>query len=342
MRKLILILGNGFSMDLLSHLNKDNSNIDLANLFSKGDTVLWPDGSHERGFLSYKHCPSLWNLGARPHIDQQTANNLIEDIITCANMMSSSNISKSYNNIYLDAYYELASYLKYLFIQYDTQIEKADLQLITTSNWGWLKLLKSANQNENFEKIIIITYNYDIFLERILLLNEIPFNVGGFNDPEQKVTLLKPHGSISFTHKKFLEPATFSIRKNTDMYEAQLSDFTVKYENLDLNYLINALIPPAGDSSRLTHKWAQELRDIIKTYMNSISNGDKCIISGISYWPVDRPEIDMILAALSQNNIDTYMVNPHPPRALNAVLTCMLPNHISYSSSDWIGDIANG
>ena len=78
-------------MDLLAHLENEKPNIDLSNLFSKGDTVIWPDGNQERGFLSYKHCPSLWNLGARPNMDKQAANDLIEDIITCANMISSAN-----------------------------------------------------------------------------------------------------------------------------------------------------------------------------------------------------------------------------------------------------------
>lgn len=77
MKKLVLILGNGLTMDLLTHLEDKKTNIDLSNLFSKGDTVLWPDGKHERGFLSYKHCPSLWNLGARPNMDKQTANELV-------------------------------------------------------------------------------------------------------------------------------------------------------------------------------------------------------------------------------------------------------------------------
>ena len=52
MKKLVLILGNGLTMDLLSNLDEKKNNIDLSNLFSKGDTVVWPDGNHERGFLS--------------------------------------------------------------------------------------------------------------------------------------------------------------------------------------------------------------------------------------------------------------------------------------------------
>lgn len=50
MKKLILILGNGLTLDLLSHLKNPNLNIDLVNLFSKGDSVIWPDNRNERGF----------------------------------------------------------------------------------------------------------------------------------------------------------------------------------------------------------------------------------------------------------------------------------------------------
>lgn len=342
MKKLLLILGNGLTMDLLGHLEEDKANIDLSNLFSKGDTVLWPDGKQERGFLSYKHCPSLWNLGARPNMDKQTANELVEDIITCANMISSVNTMPREDNIYLTAYYELVAYLKHLFIQYNEQVSDRDLLSDKIENWGWLKLIRTANGNREYEKIIIITYNYDIFLERLLILWHIPFNIGGLENDMQKVILLKPHGSISFAHNSVSEPSTFDIRKSTDMYEASLADFTVKYSDLANNYLVNALIPPAGDSSRLTYKWANELRKLVSDYVSQISENDKCVISGLSYWHVDRKEIDSLLATISKNNVDTYMVNPHPPKALSAVLTCVLPKHITYSSSEWIGGLANG
>ncbi len=341
MKKLILILGNGLTMDLLNHLDKEKSNIDLSNLFSKGDTVIWPDGNNERGFLSYKHCPSLWNLGARPNMDKIAATELIEDIITCANMLSSIDSIPQEDNIYLSAYYELVVYLKHLFIQYNNQVEDRDLLSVKLENWGWLKLIQNAYTSTEYEKIIIITYNYDIFLEWLLKLKYIPFSVGGLEDDKQKIVLLKPHGSISFAHTKSNDSSMFSIRKSTDMYEASLCDFSVKYTELEKNYLVNALIPPAGDSSRLTYKWANELRSLVDTLVADISENDKCIISGLSYWHVDRKEIDTLLAKISAKNIDTYMVNPYPPKALSAVLTCVLPKHITYSASEWIGGLIN-
>lgn len=342
MKKLVLILGNGLTIDLLSHLDDTKSNIDLTNLFSKGDTVMWPDGNHERGFLSYKHCPSLWNLGARPNMDKDAATELIEDIITCANMISSANATPQEDNIYLTAYYELVAYLKHLFIQYNNQVADRDLLSTKLENWGWLKLIQNAYENPEYDKIIIITYNYDIFLERLLKLKYIPFSVGGLEPDDQKIIILKPHGSISFSHAHIGELSTFAIRKSTDMYEAALSDFNVKYSDLDQNYLVNALIPPAGDSSRLTYKWANELRGFIDQLIETISENDKCVISGLSYWHVDRKEIDALLAKISSKNVDTYMVNPYPPKALSAVLTCVLPRHITYSSSEWIGGLING
>ena len=129
-------------------------------------------------------------------------------------------------------------------------------------------------------------------------MKHIPYSVGGLEEDAEKIILLKPHGSISFTHNKLGDPSTFAIRKSGDMYEASLSDFIVKYDGLDKNYLVNALIPPAGDSSRLTYKWANELRALVDNQISKISDNDKCVISGLSYWHVDRKEIDSLLDLL--------------------------------------------
>lgn len=332
MKNLLLILGNGFTIDLLLHLGI-NSKVDVVNLFSKGDTVIWPDGSNRQGFLSYKYCPALWNLGARPDMDNSSASDLIEDIITCANMMSSSDMEPQENNIYINAYFELVAYLKHLFIQYNAEVSDDDLSAQSVLNWGWFDLIKSAYNNEEYEKIIIITYNYDIFLERILKLHDLNFRIEGIDKDNAKIVILKPHGSISFAHQNKNESSMFKIRKSRDMYEATLPDFSVNYTCLNDNYLINALIPPAGDSSRMTYKWANEIRTLMSGQIEQISEGDKVVISGLSYWHVDRREIDELLVKLSSKNVDTYMVNPHPPRTLNAVLTCVLPNHVTYTSS---------
>ena len=184
-KNLFLILGNGFTIDLLSKLEKNM--IDTVNLFSKGDTVVWPDGSNERGFLSYKHCPSLWNLGARPYMNKNDAIELIEDIITCANMVTSSNVVTPGSNIYIGAYYELVAYLKHLFIQYNKQVDDSELTSGRIQSWGWYDLIKKAYDSDKYKKIIIITYNYDVFLERILKLNHLNFTIQGLENTDNKI-----------------------------------------------------------------------------------------------------------------------------------------------------------
>ena len=97
-------------------------------------------------------------------------------------------------------------------------------------------------------------------------------------------------------------------------------------------------MPPAGDSSRFKFAWAKTLRNIILEKSKSINKNDELIISGISYWHVDRQEIDEILINLN-HNIDVYLINPNPPTVLNAVLTTIFNNVIVYTKSDNLGKI---
>ena len=81
MKKAFIILGNGFTIDFLHYYAEFNptisDKIDVRNLFRLGDKIdtPWDD---KPGFLSYKHCPSLWTLGARPGNTIQESTALIE------------------------------------------------------------------------------------------------------------------------------------------------------------------------------------------------------------------------------------------------------------------------
>ena len=130
-KTLYLILGNGFSIDLINKLGK-STEIDLNNLFSKGTNVEFPK-SKENGFLSMKHCPNLWMLGARTTMTNSESYDLINNIITCANVYNLSfqnNAHKNDNNEtsnYIKAYNELTYYIRYLFIHYNSIVTDGDL-----------------------------------------------------------------------------------------------------------------------------------------------------------------------------------------------------------------------
>ena len=59
--------------------------INVQNLFQYGEVIgtPWDD---KPGFLSYKVCPALWTLGARPNNSAAESNALIEEIISCARL----------------------------------------------------------------------------------------------------------------------------------------------------------------------------------------------------------------------------------------------------------------
>lgn len=339
-RKLLIVLGNGFTIDFLNFLDRDD--IDVRNLFSKGSEVPWPT-SGKPGFLSFKHCPNLWNLGARPNMSVGDSWALIEDIITCVNVYASqqgktpANRSYQPNDIYIYAYKELLQYIKHLFIYYDKKIESIPEKI---KEWSWFKFLQNSCKDSEINEITVVTYNYDIWLERILKDFKIPFNVGQVGDKSQdtKITILKPHGSISFIHKEKLDLDSYSIKLDRELLDGASDDFFVEYKNLENNYLVTALIPPAGESSRFNHTWSGQIRSTAKAKASSLGEDDELIICGLSYWYVDRAELDELFVSCDFL-ADVVMINPSPQRTLTAVLTSIFSNFIVYTNSKTLDKI---
>lgn len=330
MKDLFIILGNGFSIDLLNHLKEQESKaseISLSNLFENGELVPWP-GDDTPGFLSYKHCPNLWTIGARPNLDATNSLNLIENIITCANALN--NQTRNIDSIYIRAYKELVTYLKALFIFYDNKINVPNINL---ASWGWNKYLVNIALDPEINKIHIVTLNYDIWLERILTKNNIDFSISSLED-DKKVIIYKPHGSISFSHSSKKVKDVFEVDYNQDILDGKLSEFSIEYENLTALNSIHAMVPPAGDSNRLDFKWASEIRKSIVDVSEKLEDSDELIICGTSYWHVDRQEIDRILTSISTDISDVKIINPYSPEVFNAVITTLFTNVKFFKNSN--------
>ncbi len=335
-KKLFLVIGNGFSIDYLTFINEIDR-IDLKNLFRCGTEVPWPI-TGVPGFLSFKHCPNLWNLGARPTMSSVDAMNLIEDIITCVNVYGATTTRTIYgsdtrpNDIYIYAYKELLQYLKYLFVYYDKKLPNLPE---SSRNWPWIEFLKYAHESSQYSEITIVTYNYDIWLERLLDFNSIPYRVAvvGSHVENAKISIIKPHGSISFVHKNVLDKLSYSIKLNYEIDDALTDDFSVKYTELGNNYLVTPLIPPAGESSRFNLSWAKQIRESADLRAKNLCEGDELMICGSSYWSVDRAELDKIFVSCNPK-VDVTMVNPFPSRTLTAVLTSVFSNFVIYSSTE--------
>jgi len=357
MKKAYVILGNGFTIDFLHYFEKHvpeiSEKIDVKNLFHFGDIISTP-WDDRPGFLSYKNCPALWTLGARTNQTPSESTSLIEEIITCANMFFDfvnepkqktkrlELMNSSTEKIYLRAYSELITYLRHLFSCYNSYITDDQISQFVAreKKWGWLNLFRSFSDS-TYDKIVFITYNYDVWLERILQQLHLEYDVVGFEASEANIQIIKPHGSISFVPKD-TPSNSYSINYQLDMDGLSMDKLILQYNDLT-HYTRGAIIPPAGDSMRLgtTAPWAKHLRSQAREEALRISETDDILLCGISYWHVDRREIDELLISLNPD-ANFVFINPSPPRDLNAVLISIFKNYVHQSNSSEIGGVLNG
>lgn len=335
-KKVCITLGNGFTIDYLNFISILDtpilSKVDVSNLFSHGANLKWPSNQNP-GFLSKKYTPYLWDLGARPYMDKTETMHLIEKIVTSVNVYAlkgANDINKEQK--YLLAYKELTAYLKYLFIYFN---DKQDSIPDEISNWAWAIFFRLLNDSIDIEEVIVITYNYDVWLERILNKLEIEFELppmtrGG---EQCKFRIFKPHGSISFKYKKDLPLSGFNINYHDLKSECSSMDINVQYDDLCTNNPIIFLIPPAGDVNRTKDGWNANIRQIYEPKLREFKKNDLMIISGISYWHVDRAEIDNILISPS-SDIDLININPYMDKYFESVINSLFENYIHFDTSE--------
>ncbi|MBW3530527.1 hypothetical protein [Shewanella sp. NKUCC06_TVS] len=340
-KKVCVVLGNGFTIDFINFVSKSSlniwNNIDVSNLFSHGGYLKWPSNKNP-GFLSKKYTPHLWELGARPYLSKDETIQLIEKIVTSVNVYAlkgENGINKSQK--YLLAYKELTSYLKYLFIHFN---DKIDLIPETINSWAWASFFSALDNSEDVDEVTIITYNYDIWLERVLQSINIEFELppmtkGG---DKCKFKIFKPHGSISFKYKEDLPLSSFNINYQDLKSDCSSIDIKIKYNDLCTNNPIIFLIPPAGDVNRTKNGWNTSLRQIYEPKIKEMNKNDLMIISGISYWHVDRAEIDSILIAPS-NEIDLININPAMDKYFESVINSLFNNYIHFDSSEILKEL---
>lgn len=383
MKNLYLLIGNGNSISIVGKINayriqigQPTLNINLSNLFHYGANFNFPMTNDP--FLTEEHCPKLWQLGARPGMDRDKANEIISQIITCGNVYAldkyqeeivSTNDFGNYDNqydittifkslsesdsinacdnscpspkycdndiisrLYFAAYGEFSSYIRYLMIYYNSQITDDDLINID------VPLITYIKQNyDSFNRIIINSYNYDIIMERLLMVNGLPFTLGCFENKRSKITFYKPHGSISFSYKKTYPLGThYKIPYNELSFQQKIkiTDFNIKYEFVDDYPKHNGMVPPYGEAERFEISYYQKIRNSIIRAAQKSEPCDIYYIIGSSYGNVDRFELDRINTSFDKLVNVTY-VNPFPNQDFNAVLSSLF---INYSQiPDFIG-----
>jgi hypothetical protein len=327
--KILVVAGNGLSISMLN--GKPVDSVDLFNLFSRGCDVSWPSNG-KPGFLSYEHCPNLWALGARQTSSGTNAYELIEQIITAVNACCLTDPSSLEDGIYIRAYKELVAYLRYLFVHYDSALQEAKFfdfdEIFAPIDW----LLEAAG-NGNVSHIDVVNFNYDAFLERSLQSRKIEFSIPLLAEQKKaKIRIHKPHGSITFCGKTEIDRTAFSINYENRFTEGGIDELTVKYTDLDKHYPIVGILPPAGESDRYRHRWIRQIWNKALVAARRLTENDLVVIYGLSYWHVDRKEIDMLLGEVSRK-ARVISVNPKPNPNFEAVCCSLFKSYHSYSNA---------
>lgn len=342
-RKVGIMLGNGFTIDLITSLNKLDV-IEPSDLFRFGDVVKWPATS-QPGFLSARYCPNLWQIGAKPGLKKTKSYEVIEELITVINLYATlpsetikTKSQTSDNNkltLYINAYQELISYLRELFIYYNGKISYKDLNDL---DWGWKDYFLYLDRDPEVEVVEIVTYNYDIFLERLLDVCNIRYSMPGIKEGEGKFKIYKPHGSIGFIYEGFMEKGNYNIPTDLSLKNGELKKFSVRQDNLSLYMPMIPLIPPAGEAHRYAQNWVSDINDLLNSALKLFKEKDDYIICGISYWHVDRAEIDEILRNL-KCTVNMRMINPGSVESLSAILSMVFNSYVHHSSASILKEL---
>lgn len=340
-RQVYIVLGNGFSIDFINFYKKIDTNaekINLLNLFDEGARIKWPT-DQSPGFISYKNTKNLWNVGARQGLSNEKSLEIIERIVTCANVYSlrkKKEISDGEGNGFLHAYIELVAYLKYLFVYYDSLIKELDDKVV---EWPWLKFIKRLCEDENIDQVNIVTYNYDIWLERLLKKVDVDFEMVNLEPSKEcKVKIIKPHGSISFLHKTILEYSSFQFNYRNLSIDSPVDEIELAYDDLNRHCLVNFLTPPAGEMKRSNPSWATNVFSFAENEFEKSTERDIAIFCGLSYWHVDRSEIDYLLNSLN-SSIEMFHINPKPSPTFDAVLNSLFKNYVHFMSADILDEV---
>lgn len=328
--RVMLIAGNGLSMSVLHR--RPIESVDLSNLFAKGGDVTWP-ATGKPGFLSYEHCPNLWALGARQTASSKGAYDVIEQTITAVNACCLADPASLEDGIYIRAYKELVTYLRYLFVHYDSELQRHSFftnpEVFEPIDW-----LLDATSRSDISSIDVVTFNYDAILERCLNANNISFAVPLLaDDPSAKVKIHKPHGSITFCGRRPIDKAAFTIDYGggARFTEGGISELEVRYDSLDGHFPLVGILPPAGESERYKHRWIRQIWDKALEAAKSLEENDLVVVYGLSYWHVDRREIDRLLSEIPRK-ARVVSVNPNPNSQFEAVCCSLFRSYHSYAN----------
>lgn len=287
-----LLVGNGFTTDLINSKGlKLNSSLPLKNF---NDLHI-----NYSGFIDYI-----------PAIKDELFGQDIDDYIAISQYATKYALGSSEEG-------QLRRFLAQSYSMLQLTIDEYNL-----FDWKWVQWLQKNRKRLG----CVISFNYDVLLERSLKFSGIAYSRIGTDEPIRKVPVLKPHGSIDFDiSNNFFggvsvceNPEFFWKNLHTSLNDMGSVEIVPKSKWLCPRIQAD-IIPPSRDNYQRNLSWVNLM---FRTYTHLSSQLDALVIVGSSYWDVDRPEINHFLEKLPKTAI-VYIANLKPDEYLLEKLTSL-------------------
>lgn len=179
-------------------------------------------------------------------------------------------------------------------------------------DWPWLGYLKDLRE----DLIAVVSFNYDTLIERALTGADIRYYCCGVEQGDG-IPLGKPHGSIEYE----LQPlGGLAVAQRYPITHSVGDLVNVPMRRLPTQELLSprghaAVVPPMSASQIRTHQWVAPVFDALAALAPNV---ERCVLIGLSGWPVDRPELCEMVRSFNRT---TEFVIANPSRDAQVTLT---------------------
>ena len=184
-------------------------------------------------------------------------------------------------------------------------------RFVTMNSWPWGNFLRSIADRLQ----LVVSFNYDLNVESLLeSAGRELFHVGVSRGLGQvstsAVPIAKPHGSIDYRPRSgnIVIPGRPQYPVNNVFELADMPIETMPRSEIRRPRLTADVVLPAEASEYSDFQWVRPVRQWASRLGSRTSY---LILMGLSYWSVDRPEIDSILNSVS-SGATAIVANPHP------------------------------
>lgn len=234
----------------------------------------------------------------------------------------------------LRAFLDLCHYLTLAYSWYQLQTDR-----FPAMSWSWSKWFLEYGKYVR----AILSWNYDLEVERLLRRSQVPFFYAGFDNPVQRgqsiraktraaIPVAKPHGSCNFAPARGVEiraadydgdpgePMSYPRQLHVTGYDGPMRALP-DHELHTIRQVADVVLPGEWNRFRNYISWVGRA---YSEFERAASTCNVLVVVGFRMAPPDRAEFEQALESLYQLE-RAYVVDPSPNQELMGLLSRRAP-----------------